>query len=108
MHKVFSSQDVTLVHFARSVLEGNKIDSVILREQLTGAVGGLAPLDTWPELWVHDTQELEQARQLITAAMKKGETQQNPWICHSCCEKIEPHFNQCRQCDIVQIKTRIR
>ncbi len=51
MHKVYSSQDVTLVHFARSVLEANKIDSVILREQLTGAVGGLAPLDTWPELY---------------------------------------------------------
>ena len=71
MRKVYSSQDVNLVHFLRSVLEANKIDSVILREQLTGAVGGLAPLDTWPELWVHDAQELEQARQLIASAMKR-------------------------------------
>jgi len=99
MHKVYSSQDVTLVHFARSVLEANKIDSVILREQLTGAVGGLAPLDTWPELWVHDAAELEQARQLIASAMKKSDTLQTPWICTGCGEKIEPQFTQCWQCE---------
>ena len=99
MRKVYSSQDVNLVHFARSVPVANKIDSVILREQLTGAVGGLAPLDTWPELWVHDAQKLEQARQLIASAMKKSETQQNPWICPVCGEKIETQFTQCWQCD---------
>ena len=104
MRKVYSSQYVNLVHFARSVLEANKIDSVILREQLTGAVGGLAPLDTWPELWVHDAQELEQARQLIASAMKKGGTQQNSWICPSCGEKIEPQFTLCWQCDTEQMK----
>ena len=42
MRKVYSSQDVNLVHFARSVLVANKIDSVILREQLTGAEIGRA------------------------------------------------------------------
>jgi hypothetical protein len=99
MRKVYSSQDVNLVHFALSVLEANKIDCVILREHLTGAVGGLAPLDTWPELWVHDAEELEQARQLIASAMKKSETQQTPWICSGCGEEIEPQFTQCWQCE---------
>jgi hypothetical protein len=105
MRKVYSSKDVNLVHFARSVLEAHQIDSVILREQLTGAVGGLAPLDTWPELWVHDADELEQASQLIAAAMKMSETQQTAWICHACGEKIEPQFTQCWQCDTEQMTT---
>ena len=107
MRKVYSSQDVNLVHFARSVLDANKIDSVILREQLTGAVGGLAPLDTWPELWVHDADEVEQARQLITVAMKKSEPQHTSWICPGCGEKIEPQFTQCWQCDTEQMKIEI-
>ena len=45
MHKIYSSQDVILIHFAHNVLETNNISSVILREQLSGALGGLAPLD---------------------------------------------------------------
>ena len=98
MYKVYSSQDVILVYFARSVLEANKIDSVILREQLSGAVGGLAPLDTWPELWLHDAAELEQARHLIASAMKQKDTRQTPWICAGCGEEIEPQYTQCWQC----------
>jgi hypothetical protein len=99
MHKVYSSQDVILVHFAHNVLEANNISSVILREQLSGAVGGLAPLDTWPELWVHDDTELEQARQLIVSAMKQSDARQIPWICTGCGEEIEPQFTQCWQCE---------
>jgi hypothetical protein len=91
MRKVYSSQDVNLVHF----------------EQLAGAVGGLAPLDIWPELWVHDADELEQARLLIAAAMTKSETQQTAWICHACGEKIDPQFTQCWQCDTEQVMTAI-
>ena len=45
MRKVYTSSDLNLVQYARSVLEGHKIESVILREQLAGVVGGIAPLD---------------------------------------------------------------
>ena len=95
MHKIYSSQNVILVHFVRSVLEANKIDSVILREELSGAVGGLAPLDTWPELWLRDAEDFEQARQLIASAMKQSYARQTPWICTGCGEEIEPQFTQC-------------
>ena len=46
MHKVYISWDVNSVYFARSILKYNKIDSVVLREMLSGAVGGLVQLDT--------------------------------------------------------------
>ena len=70
MRKVYSSPKTNLVHFAKSVLEANNIESVILREQLAGVVGGIAPLDAWPELWVHDAERLEEARQLLEASMR--------------------------------------
>ena len=34
------------------------------------AVGELTPLDTWPELWLHDAAALELASQLIASAMQ--------------------------------------
>ena len=74
MRKVYSSQDVNLVHFAKSVLEANKIESVILREQLAGVVGGIAPLDAWPELWVMDDAKLEEVRLLLDSVLNENET----------------------------------
>ena len=98
MRKVYSSPKTNLVHFAKSVLEANNIESVILREQLAGVVGGIAPLDAWPELWVHDAERLEEARQLLEASMEKSETLHKPWQCPGCGEKIEAQFTQCWKC----------
>ena len=99
MRKVYTSSDLNLVQYARSVLEGHKIESVILREQLAGVVGGIAPLDAWTELWVHDAARTDEARQLIDSAMKITETQQQPWHCPCCGENIEAQFAQCWKCE---------
>ena len=95
MRKVYSSPKLNLVYFAKSVLEANNIESVILREQLAGVVGWIAPLDAWPELWVHDPERLEEARQLIEVSMVKSEKLEKPWQCPGCGEKIEAQFTQC-------------
>ena len=99
MRKVYTSSDLNLVQYAKSVLEGHKIKSVILREQLAGVVGGIAPLDAWTELWVHDASHIDEARQLIESAMKKTEIQQQPWHCRGCGESIEAQFTQCWKCE---------
>ena len=99
MRKVYTSSDLNLVQYAKNILEGHKIESVILREQLVGVVGGIAPLDAWIELWVHDAARIDDARQLIESAMKKTETQQQPWHCPSCGENIEEQFTQCWKCE---------
>lgn len=98
MRKVYSSPKTDLVYFAKSVLEANNIESVILREQLAGVVGGIAPLDAWPELWVHDAERLVEARQLLEVSMAKSETLDKPWQCQGCGEKIEAQFTQCWKC----------
>ena len=95
MRKVYSSPKTNLVYFAKSVLEANNIESVILREQLAGVVGGIAPLDAWPELWVYAAERFEQALQLLLASMAKSDTLDIPWQCPVCREKIEAQFTQC-------------
>ncbi len=98
MRKVYTSSDLNLVQYARSVLEVHKIESVILREQLAGVVGGIAPLDAWTELWVHDAELTDEARHLIESAMKKTETRLQTWHCPVCDENIEAQFTQCWKC----------
>ena len=99
MRKVYSSPKTNLVHFAKSVLEANNIESVILREQLAGVVGGIAPLDAWLELWIHDDERLDEALQLIESSMEKSEIPDIPWQCQNCGEEIEAQFTQCWKCD---------
>ena len=45
MRKVYISWDVNIVYFARSILKLNKIDSVVLREMVSGTVDGLVYMD---------------------------------------------------------------
>ena len=56
MRKVYSSPDPNLVCYVKSILDDYKIECVILREQLAGAVGGIAPVDAWVEIWVLDSE----------------------------------------------------
>ncbi|MBC8257884.1 MAG: DUF2007 domain-containing protein [SAR324 cluster bacterium] len=102
MQKVYSSPETNLVHFAKSILDEHEIACVILREQLAGAVGGLAPLDTWPELWVLETERSEEARILLESALQNSALQQKSWQCPGCGENIEAQFGQCWQCDTVR------
>ena len=99
MRKVYTSSDLNLVQYARSVLEGHKIESVILREHLAGVVGGIAPLDACTELWVYDSTRVNDSRQLIESAMKKTETQLQTWDCLGCGENIEAQFTRCWKCE---------
>ena len=99
MRKVYSSPNTYLVYFTRSILEAHNIESVILREQLAGVVGGIAPLDAWPELWIYDFERRDEALQLIESSMQKPEMLDIPWQCQCCGEEIEAQFTQCWKCD---------
>ena len=99
MRKVYSAQNNNLAHFIRNILEAHKIESVILREQLIGVVGGIAPRDAWPEIWIHDEKRVDEALQIIEYSMEKSETLGNSWQCECCGEEIEVQFTQCWKCD---------
>ena len=99
MRKVYSSPNTNLVYFKRSILEAHKIESVIMREQLTGVVGGIAPLDAWPELWIYEDERLDEVLKLIESSMEKYEMSDIPWECQCCGEEIEAQFTQCWKCD---------
>lgn len=91
MKKIFSSQDVTLVGFYKTLLEDNGIETMVKNYYLTGAAGDIPPNECIPELWILDDEKYDEAKALLT-------TDKNPpWQCE-CGEKISGQFAQCWQC----------
>jgi len=99
MRKVYNAPNTNLIYLLKSILEAHNIESVILREQLVGVVGGIAPHDAWPEIWIHDDERLDEALQLIESSIEKSEMLGDPWQCQCCGEEIEAQFTQCWKCD---------
>ena len=58
MKLIYSHPNFAQVALVRSLLENERIPSVIRNEQLSSLAGGLPALETWPEIWVADEDAL--------------------------------------------------
>jgi hypothetical protein len=96
MKKVFSSQDpVTISHY-KNILANQGVACVLKNYYLTGAAGKLPLNACWPELWVLDDNQHQQALAILD--QYNTPITGNTWICPSCGENIEPQFALCWQC----------
>ena len=95
--RVFTHESLIVVSHIRNILEHAGIASVIKNERLSGALGEIPYLETWPELHVVDSADAERARLLIAAAMQDTPTSA-AWTCTRCGEQNEGHFAVCWHC----------
>lgn len=96
MKKVFSHEVLASVILRQAELEKQGIKTVIRNEFLSGGVGELSPLDTWPELWILNPGRYEQAMRLIAAIAEAPE--RGAWVCPNCAEQNEGSFEYCWRC----------
>ena len=54
-----------MVMNVKNVLINNGYEVVLNNEFASSASGGLAPFDTWPEVWLLKDSELEEAKKVI-------------------------------------------
>ena len=97
MKKVYSHENRLIVFNLKNLLEEQGIECVVKNEFSGGGVGDLAPLDTWPELWVSDDDCLDRARALIDD-IQHNKPDQDAWFCTVCGEKNEANFQICWNC----------
>ena len=98
MKKVYSSQDSLMIWHLKNILENHGIHPMLKGEYLGGVAGEVPPIECWPELWVVEDSQYDQARKIIeTALSSKGSTSQ-PWKCPGCSEEIEGQFTECWNC----------
>ncbi|MDY6911223.1 MAG: DUF2007 domain-containing protein [Chloroflexota bacterium] len=98
MKRVYSSQGITIVHHFMNILENEGIACLIKNEDLLRAAGGLPLLDCWPELWITDDSQYEQAQAIIEKAVYGQTSTGSTWKCPGCGEEHESQFSDCWNC----------
>ncbi len=99
MRKVYSSQLPPMVGHMKTVLESHGIRCLVRNDFLSGAAGELPPSECWPELWVLEDDQVDEAAAIVSAAsLENLVTPQGRWVCRSCGEELEGQFTDCWKC----------
>lgn len=95
MKRVFRAESLLKVAHARNVLITAGIACEVRNQYLSGAMGELPMIETWPELLVEDADE---RYALSVLARASSVPDASPWICEGCAEPLEPQFTSCWRC----------
>jgi len=93
---VYTHPSPLIVAQARHALERLAIPCVVRNEYAAGAAGELAPIDTWPELWVTRSRDAARARKAIARA--QAAIEEADWSCPRCGSESPDTFEFCWQC----------
>jgi hypothetical protein len=96
MKLVYTHPSNIVVAQARAALDLAGIDCVLRNEYAAGAMGELAPIDVWPELWVLRDRDHERATLLL--AQSRAEIQEADWECRHCGTQSPATFEVCWHC----------
>ena len=96
MKLVYTHPSIIVVAQARSALELTGIRCVIRNEYAAGAMGELAPIDVWPELWILRDRDYERASLLL--AQSRADIIEDDWRCGRCGSDSPATFDLCWQC----------
>ena len=96
MKKILSHENRMIVFNLKNVLQGEGIETHVVNEFAAGGAGDLATFDTWPELWLDDDAQHEQAQKIIDGILDSNEN--GHWFCRACQEKNASSFKLCWSC----------
>ncbi|TVZ40824.1 putative signal transducing protein [Alteromonadaceae bacterium 2753L.S.0a.02] len=95
MKLIYSHSNKILVENVKNLLQQEIIPVVLKNEYAGGAVGELAAIDTWPEIWV---QEHNYNRALAVLNKFLSQRDEDEWQCSTCGELNGSAFEACWQC----------
>ena len=96
MKLVFTHANLALVVQTGAYLEQQGIHCVLRNEFASGAIGELAPIDAWPELWVSRARDADRALQLVEELATAPEAPE--WTCRHCNNSSPDSFERCWHC----------
>ena len=65
MKRVFTAPTVTEAYLMKGILESEGIETFVKNEHLSGLAGEVPFMESWPEVWVIEDQEVEHAETII-------------------------------------------
>ena len=84
MKLLYTNENRIMVMNVKNVLINNGYEVILNNEFASSASGGLAPFDTWPEVWLLKDNDLEEAKKVI--ALINTELSPVTWKCNDCYE----------------------
>ena len=96
MKLVYTHPNIAVLVQARSLIEQAEIECVLRNEYASGALGELAPINAWPEVWVVNDREFERASSIVEASQRAVEGPD--WRCAQCASDSPATFDTCWQC----------
>ena len=96
--RIYSAPVLAQVAHMRQVLEMQGIECRIQGEYRSGAAGEIPLAEAWPELWVIDPAQVEEARRVVDEALQPPGPAQPDWTCPRCREVNEGQFGACWSC----------
>ena len=85
-----------MVMNVKNVLNNNGYQVIVNNEFASSASGGLAPFDTWPEVWLLKDEDFEEAKKVIVSI--NTELSLITWKCKECNEVNDQTFDFCWKC----------
>ncbi|MGS2717408.1 putative signal transducing protein [Eionea flava] len=100
MKRVYTHENRLLVSHAKNILDNANIDNTLKNEFAAGAMGDIAPLDAWMELWVVNESDYDTSTSLLETIENSHTitTDTSTWACSHCKEANPAHFMFCWNC----------
>lgn len=96
MKLVYTHPDPIVVAHMRSSIELAGIECVLRNEFASGAVGELAPIDAWVEVWIVRDRDFDRARLVLEKLQQ--EVLEKDWTCGQCGNSSPATFETCWHC----------
>ena len=97
MKRIYSAADLPQAHLLAHRLREAGIACHVFNENLQGGVGEIPFTHVYPEIWLEDETQEEQARAIIEA-FEQSAPEGPPWICTGCGEENPEGFQSCWAC----------
>ena len=96
MRLVYTHENHALAATVSNYLAQNNIKVITKNQYASGGAGQLAPIETWPEIWIVDDSNYSHAIKLIEDLNK--EVDGPGWCCEKCNEMNDDTFDYCWNC----------
>ncbi|MDO9319315.1 MAG: DUF2007 domain-containing protein [Gammaproteobacteria bacterium] len=104
MKRIYTHDNIVVLHSAKNVLALNNIESFVKNEHTipVGARHGISNI--FHELWILNDQDYDKASRVIETEIVNPEPKAS-WICSNCGEENEGSFEVCWKCQDVPLST---
>ena len=96
MRLIYTNENRIMVLNVKNVLMSYDIDVTLNNEFASSASGGLAPFDTWPEVWLLKDNDYDKAKKIIDSISLESNLE--GWECKKCQEENDQAFDFCWRC----------